>query len=111
MIGITFCGLLTALYAVFAIIQILSPFLGKQMLPAGYSYSEYARQGFFQLLFVAAVNLVIVLVCNRAFAESRVLRTILTIMCGCTYVMIGSSAVRMLMYIRAYHLTYLRVLV
>lgn len=43
MIGITFCGLLTALYAVFAIIQILSPFLGKQMLPAGYSYSEYAR--------------------------------------------------------------------
>ena len=35
MIGITFCGLLTALYAVFAIIQILSPFLGKQMLPAG----------------------------------------------------------------------------
>ena len=85
MIGITFCGLLTALYAVFAIIQILSPFLGKQMLPAGYSYSEYARQGFFQLLFVAAVNLVIVLVCNRAFAESRVLRTILTIMCGCTY--------------------------
>ena len=111
MIGITFCGLLTALYAVFAIIQILSPFLGKQMLPAGYSYSEYARQGFFQLLFVAAVNLVIVLVCNRAFAESRVLRTILTIMCGCTYVMIASSAVRMLMYIRAYHLTYLRVLV
>lgn len=111
MIGITFCGLLTALYAVFAIIQILSPFLGKQMLPAGYSYSEYARQGFFQLLFVAAVNLVIVLVCNRAFAESRVLRTILTIMCGCTYVMIGSSAVRMLMYIQAYRLSYLRVLV
>ena len=111
MIGITFCGLLTALYAVFAIIQILSPFLGKQMLPAGYSYSEYARQGFFQLLFVAAVNLVIVLVCNRAFAESRVLRTILAVMCGCTYVMIGSSAVRMLMYIRAYRLSYLRVLV
>ena len=111
MIGITFCGLLTALYVVFAVIQILSPFLGKQMLPAGYSYSEYARQGFFQLLFVAAVNLVIVLVCNRAFAESRVLRTILAIMCGCTYVMIASSAVRMLMYIRAYHLTYLRVLV
>ena len=111
MIGITFCGLLTALYAVFAIIQILLPFLGKQMLPAGYSYSQYARQGFFQLLFVAVVNLVIVLVCNRAFAENRVLRMILTIMCGCTYVMIGSSAVRMLMYIQAYRLSYLRVLV
>lgn len=110
MIGITFCGLLTALYAVFSVIQILSPFLGKQMLPEGYSYAEYARQGFFQLIFVAALNLLIVLICNRIFAKSHILRTLLTVMCGCTYIMIASSAIRLLMYIQVYHLSYMRVL-
>lgn len=111
LIGITFCGLMTLLYAMFSVIQILTPFMGNRMLLEGYSYSAYARQGFFQLLYVAALNLILVLVCNRIFEENRILRGILTVMCGCTYIMIASSAVRIFMYIKEYNLTYLRVLV
>lgn len=109
--GIAFCGILTAEYLVFSCIQILSLFMGERMLPEGYSYSSYAREGFFQLLFVAAMNLFLVLVCNAIFTKHRVLKIVLTIMCACTYIMIASSAIRMIMYIQTYNLTYLRVLV
>lgn len=110
-VGITFCASLTAVYLLFSGIQILSLFIGSSMLPEGYSYSSYARQGFFQLLFVAALNLLIVLVCNSIFENNKALRIILTVMCICTYIMIASSLVRMLMYIDTYDLTYLRLLV
>ncbi|MCM1288242.1 MAG: DUF4173 domain-containing protein [Clostridium sp.] len=110
-IGITFCGVLTTVYLLFSGIQILSLFMRERMLPEGYSYSSYAREGFNQILFVAALNLLIVFVCNTIFAKHQALKIVLTIMCGCTYIMIASSASRLFMYIIAYHrLTYLRVL-
>ena len=45
------------------------------------------------------------------FRENVALKVILTIMCGCTFVMIISSAYRMKMYINEYNLTFLRILV
>lgn len=109
-IGITFCSALTAVYLLFSVIQILSLFIGERMLPEGYSYSSYAREGFYQLLYVAALNFFIVFVCNSIFTKHKVLNIVLTIMCGCTYIIIASSAIRLLMYIKTYNLTYLRVL-
>lgn len=109
-IGITFCSALTAVYLLFSVIQILSIFIGERMLPEGYSYSSYAREGFYQLLYVAALNFFIVFVCNSIFTKHKVLNIVLTIMCGCTYIIIASSAIRLLMYIKTYNLTYLRVL-
>ncbi len=108
--GITFCGALTAVYLLYSCIQILSLFMGERMMPEWHSYSSYAREGFYQLLFVAALNLFIVLVCNSLFTKHRVLKIVLTIMCGCTYIMIASSAIRLLMYVKKYNLTYLRLL-
>ncbi|MCM1193043.1 MAG: DUF4173 domain-containing protein [Butyrivibrio sp.] len=109
--AITVTGMLTALYLVFSVVQIEGLFLGRLQLPAGYTYASYAREGFFQLLAVSFLNLVIVLVCLYYFKESKVLKTILTIMSVCTFVMIASSAMRMVLYIRSYYLTFLRVLV
>ncbi len=102
---------LSALYLVFSLIQILYLFIGKMQLPEGYTYSSYARQGFFQLLAVCILNLVIVLVCLYFFRENLALKIILTVISGCTFVMILSSALRMLMYINRYNLTFLRILV
>lgn len=110
-IGITFTSVLTFVYLVFSVIQIMYLFASDMMLPEGYSYAEYARQGFFQLLFVAFLNLLIVLFFVSFFRKHRVLDIVLTVMCACTYIMIASSAVRMLMYIEKYDLTYLRILV
>lgn len=110
-IAITATSMLTALYVVFSGVQILGLFLGKLKLPAGYTYAAYAREGFFQLLAVGFLNLVIVLFCIHYVKKSKALDIIMTIMSLCTFVMNLSSAMRMLIYIRFYHLTFLRILV
>lgn len=103
--------MLTLMYMVFCGIQIRYLFVGGVSLPEGYTYAEYAREGFFQLLMVAMINFVLVLTGLACFKESKILKVILTMMSLCSFVMIASSAYRMLMYISYYYLTYLRVLV
>lgn len=110
-LAITVTSLLTLLYLFFSGIQIAGLFLGKLRLPYGYTYAMYAREGFFQLLAVSILNLVIVLICLGFFKESKVLKAVLTVMSLCTFVMIASSAMRMMIYIMYYYLTFLRVLV
>ncbi len=110
-LAITITGLLSVIYLLFSGIQIVYLFLGRMKLPQGYTYSMYAREGFFQLLAVSILNLVIVLVAMSYFKESKVLKIILTIMSLCTFVMIVSSGLRMIIYIRYYYLTFLRILV
>lgn len=109
--SITCMSAVGVLYLFFCGIQIVYLFLGKGSLPDGMTYSSYARQGFFQLLFVAVMNLVMVLLNLKFFKKSRFLNGVLTVVCGCTYVMIASAAYRMVLYVGEYHLTYLRVLV
>ena len=52
-----------------------------------------------------------VLFVNKHFRENVVLKVLMTIISICTYIMIASSCMRMLLYIDAYLLTFLRVLV
>ena len=110
-LAITVAGLLTILYLLFCSVQIGGLFLGKLELPDGYTYSKYAREGFFQLLAVSLLNLAIVLVCMAFFKKSKVLKGMLTTMSFCTFIMIASSAWRMIYYIRYGYLTFLRILV
>lgn len=109
--AITFISMITAVYLIFSIIQVVFLFSGGRMLPEGYTYAEYAHQGFFQLLFLCIFNLILVLCCMSLFERNRWLKIILMVFSGCTYIMIASSACRMLLYIYSYHLTFLRVLV
>ena len=110
-IAIVVTAALSVLYLMFSVIQILYLFIGNMQLPEGYTYSSYARQGFFQLLAVCILNLIIVLVCLYLFRENTALKVILTVISGCTFIMILSSALRMLMYIDRYNLTFLRIFV
>lgn len=103
--------LLSIVYLVFSVIQIVYLFWGNMELPGVYTYADYAREGFFQLLFVCLLNLILVLICLGRFKESRVLKIILTVISVCTYIMIASSAMRMFMYIGFYFLTFLRIFV
>lgn len=110
-IAITVTGMLSAVYLLFCGIQVVYLFFGGGNLPDGYTYAGYAREGFFQLLAVSILNLVVVLAGIYLFSEHKVLKGILTVMSLCTFVMIVSSALRMIMYIRYYYLTFQRVLV
>lgn len=109
-IGITVMLPITLLYLVFSGVQIFCLFLGNINLE-NYTYAEYAREGFFQLLAVCIINLILVLIGHAYFKENRVLKVVMTVMSLCTYVMIASSAYRMILYIRHYYLTFLRVFV
>lgn len=110
-IAITFTALLSAVYILFCAIQVAGLFLGSLQLPDGYTYAEYARQGFFQLLFVCLINLTLVLICLSCFKESKILKILLSIISACTFILIASSAMRMITYIRYYYLTFLRIFV
>ncbi|MBR5968230.1 MAG: DUF4173 domain-containing protein, partial [Lachnospiraceae bacterium] len=107
--AITVTSVVTLLYLVFSVVQILFLFTGSFELPEGISYAEYARRGFFQLLVVSVMNLAVVLILKKHIEKSRVLNAILLVICFCTYIMIASSAIRMIMYIQAYNLTMYRI--
>lgn len=109
--GITITGIISFVYVIFSMVQLRGIFFSNVKLPEGYTYAEYAREGFFQLFILAVINMVIVLICATRYEYSKVLNTILYILCACTYVMIFSSAWKMILYIKVYNLTFLRVMV
>ena len=109
-IAVTVSVLVCAIYLVFSGVQIFGLFMGQMKLPQGYTYAEYARSGFFQLVFVCLINVVLVLCMLAYFETGRVLKSVLCIICGCTYIMEVSGLFRLLMYIKIYHLTFTRVL-
>ena len=107
--AITVTSVVALLYLVFSAVQILFLFIGGFELPEGISYAEYARRGFFQLLIVSVLNLAVVLILKKRIEKSRILNAILLVICFCTYIMIASSAIRMIMYIQVYNLTMYRI--
>lgn len=110
-IAISATAVIAVIYIYFCVIQVVYLFAGYGTLPAGYTYAQYARQGFFQLLFICLMNLVLVLTGIGFFRESRILKGILLVISGCTFIMTASSAYRMLLYISVYYLTFLRIFV
>lgn len=111
LVAIPVVTILSLLYLVFSAVQILYLFGRNMQLPDGYTYAEYAREGFFQLLAVSILNLIIVLIGLYFFRPNKVLKALLTVMSACTFIMIASSAMRMIIYIQYYYLTFLRILV
>jgi len=110
-IAISCSGVIAFIYVIFVGIQVFGLFMGALTLPEGYTYAEYARQGFFQLAFVCFFNVCMVLITMAGFEDNPVLKWIMVVITACTYVMLVSAAYRMLLYISVYHLTFLRVFV
>jgi hypothetical protein len=109
-VAITFNSLIALVYLLFSCIQFVY-LVGQMQLPDGYTYAEYAHEGFYQLLAVTILNLILVSFCKKHFADNKVLKAILVIISLCTYVMIASSALRMYLYVGVYGLSHLRVYV
>ena len=70
-----------------------------------------ARIALTAFLAVCLINLVMVLLIEHFFRRQTALDIILTVISVCTLIMTVSSAWRMALYVRAYHLTFLRVAV
>jgi hypothetical protein len=111
LIAITFTGITTLIYLIFCGIQIMYLFVGKMKLPENYTYSQYAREGFFQLVFICLINISLVLFCHYFYKENKILKILLLTISSCTYIIVLSSVYKMLLYIGQYQLTLLRVFV
>jgi hypothetical protein len=85
--------------------------MGYGTLPKGYTYASYVHEGFYQLVFVCIINLILVLMCRKYSQDNTILKVMLTLISACTFIMIFSSAYRMVLYIGAYGLTFLRLYV
>ena len=109
-VAITFNSLIALVYIFFSGIQFIY-LVGKMELPGGYTYAEYAHEGFYQLLAVTILNLILVSFCKKFFKDNAVLKVVLVLISLCTYVMIASSALRMYLYVSVYGLSHLRVYV
>ena len=99
----------TALYLLFCTVQFTYLFAGAG-LPGGMTYSEYAREGFAQTVFVCTLNLLIFGVFLQFGVRNKAAFGLLAALLGLTGVMLLSGFVRLKLYIDTYGLTWLRLL-
>lgn len=110
---ITFLSCINLLYIVFAAIQITYLTGAFQaVLPVDLTYAEYARSGFFELLGVSLINLILVLLTvkgsDRHSVAGIVLRVESLLLIAGSLVQWSSAMFRMKMYVDTYGLTLLR---
>lgn len=103
---------LNIVYLVFCAIQIYSLFMKN----VDINYAQYARQGFFQLMIVSLINLVVILIAKKSEKQDDKKSNIyINLMCIVmiifTLIILVSSALRMYYYESAYGYTMLRLLV
>lgn len=110
-VAVTINSILGFIYVIFSGFQIYYLFLGRMTLPESATYAEYAHEGFFQLVVVCLINMIMVLIFINNFQNTMALKISLTVISASTYIMIASSALRMIMYVQAYDLSYLRLFV
>ena len=103
-------ALLDALYAVFVGIQLVYLFGGQKSAAMQGGYAEYARKGFFELALVSLINLTFSAFAFRCCGFPKALRWLSAGLYAATAVLLASSAMRMGLYVRAYGLSFLRLL-
>lgn len=100
---------LNIIYFVFSIIQFEYLFMnaGKT---ADFDYAEYARTGFFQLMFVSFINFALIKISKNVQNEklNKILKILLVIF---TMIIVISAIFRMHLYEQEYGYTYLRIFV
>jgi len=102
-------GAVLAVYLFFCTVQFTYLFAGTG-LPGDMTYSEYAREGFAQIIVICGLNLVIFGIFLQYGKKRRVLAVLLGGLLALTAVMLASGFVRLGLYIENYGLTWLRLL-
>ncbi|MFE1895032.1 DUF4173 domain-containing protein [Streptomyces yangpuensis] len=107
---------LNLLFAGFNAVQLAVLFGGydKVLESTGLTYAEYARQGFWQLLWATLLTLAVIALALRwaprsGAGDRRLVRVVLGILCALTLVVVAAALRRMDLYVDAYGLTRLRV--
>jgi hypothetical protein len=115
-ISITILMAINCVYLVFTLIQFAYMFGSlNNALPSDFTYAEYARRGFFELLMVTLINFSLLLSSIRFTRKdgnlvARAVRILHSLLILCTVVILASAYFRMSLYEAVYGYTYLRVL-
>jgi hypothetical protein len=112
-ITITVLVLINVVYVLFTVVQFKYFFSGT--LQGNFTYAEYARKGFFELLFVTLINLTITILVltfvDRATGFiKRFMQVMLTTLVLASAVLLSSAFLRLSMYEEAYGFTFIRVM-
>lgn len=109
----TMLAVLDLLYLMFVAIQFGRLFGGPSIVAGDQAYAGYAREGFFQLVIVAGVNIVVAFLSvreRRGAPRSATLIALQYVLLFTILVMLVSAALRMGAYVGCYGLTMLRAL-
>lgn len=101
---------LNIVYLVYVILQ-LSTLIDYLINGGINNYAEYARSGFFELMGVSFINLIIILITFKYKEDNKLLKILNTIMLIFTFILIISAIIRMRFYERVFGYTILRLLV
>lgn len=104
------------IYTMFAVIQFRYLFAASGELPYGLSYTYYARKGFFELLILSGVNILLILLVVKLSHDevglgSKLTKTLACYLCLLTFILLVSSFYRMWLYNFDSGLTRLRFMV
>ncbi len=114
-IVVTVLVMVNAVYILFCGIQFTYLFGGEEVIRSipNYTYAEYARRGFSELIVVTVINLSILLIGLRVTKnDGKLDRLVLVLRCLlvlCTVIMLYSAHLRLKLYEEAYGYTYARI--
>ena len=114
-IVVTVLVMVNAVYVLFCAIQFTYLFGGEEVIRSipDYTYAEYARQGFSELIVVTVINLSILLIGLRFTKnDGKLNHLVLVLRCLlvlCTVIILYSAHLRLTLYEEAYGYTYARI--
>jgi hypothetical protein len=114
---LTVLFVINIVYLLFTMVQSSYLYGGMEsILPNGFTYSEYARRGFFELVLVTIINFTLLLICSRFTKKEKnslekALKAAYTILILFTLNMLYSANFKMALYEKAFGYTYLRIFV
>ena len=102
-----------AVYTIFVVIQFKYLFANGNELPYGLTYTYYARRGFFELLFLTGLNILLILITINLTKtqKAKFTKILCCYLCAVTIILLVSSFYRMWLYNTDDGLTRLRFLV
>lgn len=108
---ITVLSVINFVFVLFLISEISKLCGNFLQLPKGYIYSSYAREGFFQLLFVTLINFSIIsflMYKTNGIKENKIVRNLIFLLIAFSIILIFNSYYRMYLYIDKFGFTILR---
>lgn len=108
---ITMLSVINFVFILFLVSEISKLCGNFLQIPKGYIYSSYAREGFFQLLFVTIINFSIIaylMYKTKSIQENKIVKTFILILIAFSILLIFNSYYRMFLYIGKFGFTVLR---